>query len=63
MLRAIRAAHSAMTQAVERGVPVDAATTVAAPRALSRMKSWPPDRADALAGDLIADLDREMESL
>jgi V/A-type H+-transporting ATPase subunit A len=63
MLRAIRAADSAMRAAVESGVPVDAAATAPSVTALAQMRRWPADQAEQRAETLVDWIRTEMEGL
>jgi V/A-type H+/Na+-transporting ATPase subunit A len=63
MLRAIRAADSAMTAAVDRGVPARTAETAPAVTALAQMRLWPAAVAEERARALVERINTELESL
>jgi V/A-type H+-transporting ATPase subunit A len=63
MLRAIRAADTSMTAAVDRGVPVESVATAPSVTALAQMRSWPADEAEQRATTLIERMKTELENL
>ena len=63
MLRVLRSAHRAMTEAVARDVPVDALAAVPALRDVARMRSWPDDEVAESAEALIQRIRHDLEEL
>jgi V/A-type H+/Na+-transporting ATPase subunit A len=63
MLGGVQSAHEAMTAAVDRGVAIDAVSTVAALSELARMRAWPDDEVDGRAGATIERVRTELEEL
>jgi V/A-type H+/Na+-transporting ATPase subunit A len=63
MLGVVQSAHEAMTAAVDRGVAIDAVSTVAALSELARMRAWPDDEVDGRAGATIERVRTELEEL
>ena len=63
MLRAIRAADSAMRAAVDRGVPVADAAAAPSVTALARMRFWAADEAEQRATTLVERLETELGNL
>jgi len=63
MLRIIRAAHAAMSAAVERDVAVEAASSAPALAQINRAKSWPDEEMKERSDELIARIERELEEL
>jgi V/A-type H+-transporting ATPase subunit A len=63
MLRAIRAADSAMRAAVDRGVAAEAAAAAASVTALAQMRLWPPAVAEERARSLVERIRTELGSL
>ena len=63
MLRAIRAADSAMRSAVDRGVPAEAAAAAPSVTALAQMRLWPADEAELRARNLVELIHTELEGL
>jgi len=63
MLRAIRAAHTAMTSAVARGASAEAAAAAPSVAALAEMRVWPAREAEERAGALIGRIERDLEQI
>lgn len=63
MLRIIRAAHEAMSAAVERDVAVEAASSVPTLAEINRTKYWPDDEMKERSNELISSIEKEMEEL
>jgi V/A-type H+/Na+-transporting ATPase subunit A len=63
MLRAIRAADTAMSSAVARGASAEAAAAAPPVAALAEMRGWPPREAEESAGALTARIERELEQI
>jgi V/A-type H+-transporting ATPase subunit A len=63
MLRAIRAADTAMRAAVDRGVTAETAAAAPSVTALAQMRFWPADEAGQHARTLIDLLHSELENL
>jgi V/A-type H+-transporting ATPase subunit A len=63
MLRAIRAADSAMRTAVDRGVTAETAAAAPSVTALAQMRFWPADEAEQRATTLMNLLHTELENL
>ena len=63
MLRIIRAAHEAMSAAVERGVAVEAASSVPSLAEINRTKYWPDDEMKQRSDELIGRIEKELEEL
>jgi V/A-type H+-transporting ATPase subunit A len=63
MLRAIRAADTAMNGAVARGASAEEAGAVPSVAALARMRTWPAPDADASAASLIESIESELEQI
>jgi V/A-type H+-transporting ATPase subunit A len=63
MLRAIRAADTAMRTAVDRGVPAEAAAAASSVTALAQMRLWPADEAEQRASTLVELINTELEGL
>lgn len=63
MLRIIRAAHEAMSAAVERDVAVEAASSVPTLAEINRTKYWPDDEMKERSNELISRIEKEMEEL
>jgi hypothetical protein len=63
MLRAIRAADAAMSAAVDRGVPAEAAATAPSVTALAQMRFWPAEEAEQRARTLMDLLHTELEGM
>jgi V/A-type H+/Na+-transporting ATPase subunit A len=63
MLRAIRAADTAMRAAVDRGVAAEAAAAAASVTALAQMRFWPAHEAEQRATTLADLVDTELESM
>jgi V/A-type H+-transporting ATPase subunit A len=63
MLRAIRAADTAMTSAVARGASAEAAGGAPSVAALAEMRAWPAREAEESAKALTARIERELEQI
>jgi V/A-type H+/Na+-transporting ATPase subunit A len=63
MLRAIRAADTAMRTAVERGVPAETAAAAPSLAALAQVRLWPADEAEQRASALVEVINTELEGL
>jgi V/A-type H+-transporting ATPase subunit A len=63
MLRAIRAADTAMTSAVTNGASAEAAAGAPSVAALAEMRAWPAREAEESAGALTARIERELEQI
>jgi V/A-type H+/Na+-transporting ATPase subunit A len=63
MLRAIRAADSAMSAAVDRGLPAETAGAAPSITALAQMRLWPAAEAEQRARTLMERIHTELESL
>lgn len=63
MLRVIRAVHGALAAAVERGAPVEAASSMPALGEVARMRYWPDDEVEERAAALISRVEKDMEEV
>jgi V/A-type H+-transporting ATPase subunit A len=63
MLRAVRAAHAAMSTAVAHGASAEDAGAPPSIAALARMREWPAREAEAHAASLIERIQRELEQI